>query len=192
MNTPQTQATVILQRMSDGDPSAGMDLFPLVYAELHTLAQKYMQGERASHTLGPTALVHEAFLRLVGRREERWETRMHFFRVAARAMREVLIDHSRLRNAEKRRASTEPLALDDVIASLGDKAPRLALLDEALEKLKGIDPELARIVDLRFFGGLTTDETAEIIGKSARTVERAWRLARAWLHDQVTSGNSGS
>jgi RNA polymerase sigma factor (TIGR02999 family) len=161
------------------------ELLPLVYQELRRLAAGYLRRERAGHTLQPTALVHEAYLRMVDQTQVRWQNRAHFFGVAAQMMRRILVDHARSQHAEKRGGDVQKLSLDENIDVSGDRASELVALDEALERLAEIDPQKSRVVELRFFGGLSVEETAEVLGVSAPTVKRHWRLAKAWLFGQV-------
>jgi RNA polymerase sigma factor (TIGR02999 family) len=175
-----SDATRLLQAIGGGDAAAAEQLLPLVYDELHRRAGRLMAGRQAGHTLQPTALIHEAFLRLVDQDDLRVESRLHFFHVAAQAMRYVLADHARAKGAGKRGSGARPMTLDDVPATQIDASDVLAI-DEALARLAEIDPQLAKIVELRFFGGLEHAEVAEVVGISLRSVERGWRVARAWL-----------
>jgi RNA polymerase sigma factor (TIGR02999 family) len=176
-----SDVTELLHRWSQGDAQALEDLIPLVYGELHKLADHYLRRERSGHTLQPTALVHEAYLRLSGLREMRLQNRAHFYGTSANVMRRVLVDHARRRTARKRRSgdpqSSSPAALDTPI----DVRLDLVALDRALDRLMSLAPEKAKVVELRYFGGLSVDETAEYMGVSERTVRRHWRFARAWL-----------
>lgn len=186
---PQTTPaamTQLLNRANQGDQSATDELFPLVYDELRLLAAKYLAGERPGHTLQPTALVHEAYLRLLGPEETNWENRRHFFAAAALAIRRILVDHARGRAREKRGGSAhrEPVS-DEIIAIEGTDVDLIAL-DEALTRLAAMDREIAEIVELRFFGGLSVEETAQSLGISPSTVARQWRFARTWLHRELS------
>jgi RNA polymerase sigma factor (TIGR02999 family) len=193
-STPTREATVLLQRLSSGDAGASEPLYQLLYGELRATAQHALRSERSDHTLQPTALVHEAFLKLVDPSgvapEIAWESRAHFLGVAARAMRQVLVDHARKRRSEKRDAGGERVPLDDDLVSFEASAIDLLALDEALGKLAAHDTELARLVELRFFGGLTVEETGRVLGLSVRQVEGAWITARAWLFRAI--GGSAS
>jgi RNA polymerase sigma-70 factor (ECF subfamily) len=173
--------------MEEGDESAGEDLLALLYVELRGIANRAMSRERAGHTLEPTALVHEAWLRLLSAEEAspRFEGREHFVRIAARAMRRVLVDHARARGAEKRGRAWEAVPLDDVMATFEEREVDLLALDEALERMGQIDEGLARLVELRFFAGLKIDETADVLGVGTATVERHWRVARMWLRREL-------
>lgn len=181
--------TGLLLAWNGGDPDALNRLLPAVYQELNRLARRELLRERAGHTLEPAALIHELYLDLVDQRRAQWENRAHFFGVAARLMRRILVDHARARHALKRGGgggAVQIEAADDV----ADEAPgpgRVDLigLDQALERLSARSPEQARIVEMRFFGGLTVEETAHVLGRSPRTVKREWRLARAWLFREL-------
>lgn len=159
---------------------------PLVYGELRRLAASHLRSERVDHTLQPTALVHEAFLRLVGQRSVSWASRAHFYGIAAQMMRRVLVDHARRRLAAKRSPGTLYLDLGEhVAAAVPDRAPELLSLDRALTELERLDPRQARVVELRFFAGLSVEETAEVAGISTATVKREWRTARAFLRHEI-------
>jgi RNA polymerase sigma factor (TIGR02999 family) len=162
------------------------DLLPLVYAELRKLAQAYLQEEDAGHTLQATALVHEAYLKLIDQRTAGWHDRQQFLGVAAQAMRRILVDHARARGALKRGSPARRLPLDDMVDQLEHSATDLVRLDAALQDLNEIAPQKARVVELRFFGGLSVDETAAVLGVSKRTVERDWTFAKAWLHANLS------
>jgi len=185
--------TVLLRRLGAGEASAADELLPLVYERLHELARGYMGDERRGHTLQPTALVHEAWLRLE-RAPNAWLSdpttvdRNRFLSVAARAMRHVLVDHARRRRADKRGAQAERVPLDDVLENLEQPTGDLLALDEALARLTDSDAELASIVELRFFGGLTVQEAADVLSVSPRRVERGWSTARMWLMRELNRG----
>jgi RNA polymerase sigma factor (TIGR02999 family) len=161
------------------------ELLPLVYAELRQLASSYLRRERQGHTLQPTALVHEAYLRMIDQTQAHWQNRAHFFGVAAQMMRRILIDHARAQQADKRGGEFQKLSLDENIDVSGNRADELVALDDALKRLAEIDPQKSRLVELRFFGGLSVEETAEVLGVSAPTVKRHWRMAKAWLYGEV-------
>jgi RNA polymerase sigma factor (TIGR02999 family) len=181
-----TQVTQLLRRLSEGDAQAANELLPLVYGELRALAAGLLGDERARHTLQPTALVHEAYLRLVGAEVGRdWEGHRHFVGVAAKAMRSVLIDHARRKRAEKRGGGAVRLSLEGIVEALEERVPDLLALDEALVRLEAMDAELGRLVELRFFAGLTLEETARALGTSVPTVVRAWQVARLWLQREL-------
>lgn len=177
------RVTDFLQDWSRGEAGALADLIPLVYAELRLVAARYLKSERSGHTLQPTALVHEAFLRLVDQKKVVWENRSHFFAIASRMMRRVLVDHARRRAAAKRDAQV--LRLDIPLAISPERDPELITLDDALTRLEQLDPAQARVVELRFFGGLTVEETAEVTGTSPATVKREWQTARAFLRREI-------
>lgn len=188
MNDSQRQdVTGLLRRWSDGDKEALQELMPVVYGELRKLAGQYLSIERKDHTLQPTALVHEAFLRLVGQKDVVWQNRSHFFGIAAQMMRRILVDHARRRMAAKRDAGLRIELAQPGADDPSDREPELLALDEALTRLEALDARQARIVELRFFGGLTVEETAEIAGISTATVKREWRTARAWLRRELDS-----
>jgi RNA polymerase sigma-70 factor (ECF subfamily) len=183
--TSPHEVTRLLVQLTDGDHAALDALLPLVYAELRRLAAGYLRRERHGHTLQPTALVHEAYLRMIDQTQVRWQNRAHFFGVAAQMMRRILVDHARSQQAEKRGGDMQKLSLDENIDVSGERASDLVALDEALQRLAEIDPQKSRVVELRFFGGLSVEETAEVLGVSAPTVKRQWRMAKAWLFGQV-------
>jgi RNA polymerase sigma-70 factor, ECF subfamily len=179
------EVTNLLIQLKNGNRDAEPRLVPLVYAELRRLAGHYMRGERPGHTLQATALVHEAYLRLVGQKEISWQNRAHFFGVAANLMRRILVDHARAKQAKKRGGSGQKLSLDEAVLVKPEAPEQFLALDEALERLAKRDPRQSRIVELRFFGGLSEEETAEVLGISTRTVKRDWSVARAWLYQQL-------
>jgi len=190
MSTPPThEITQWLVGWSDGDPSALEKLTPLVYRELHRLAQAYMRGERPGHTLQTTALVNEAYVRLIDADRMGWQNRAHFYGVAARLMRHILVDFARSRDQVKRGGGVEPLPLDEAWTITTDRTAELVNLDDALTALEKLDARQSRIVELRFFGGLTEPEIAEVLKVSPRTVNSDWSLARAWLLREL--GQSG-
>jgi len=181
----QHAVTRLLIRLTEGDNAALDALLPAVYDELRRLAANYLRRERVGHTLQPTALVHEAYLRLVDQTRVEWQNRAHFFGVAAQMMRRILVDHARGQQAEKRGGDVQKISLDENIDVSALRASELVALDEALERLAELDPQKSRLVELRFFGGLSVEETAEVMGVSAPTVKRHWRLAKAWLYGEV-------
>ena len=186
MQTPGGEVTRLLAELRGGNPEAEAKLIPLVYNELRRLAARQMRRERPNHTLQPTALVHEAYLRLVSQKATGWEDRAKFFGVAANLMRHILVEHARARQAEKRGGRVQKFPFDQALASSPSKTRELIELDDALESLARLDPQEARVVELRFFGGLTVEETAQVLGISPRTVKRDWRVARAWLHGELS------
>lgn len=178
--------TRLLADLQDGRPEAAPQLIPLVYNELRRLARRQMGHERPDHTLQATALVHEAYLRLVNQPQRTWQNRAHFIAVAAQVMRRILVDHARARCTSKRGNAPQRVPLEESLLFTEEQSDELVLLDEALERLARFDERQSRVVDLRFFGGLTVDETAEVLGVSSKTVERDWTVARAWLHREVS------
>ena len=186
--TAKTDLTGLLRAWSAGDPEAGDKLIPLVYKELRHQAARYLSRERSNHTLRPTALVNEAYLRLARQRSVVWQDRAQFFGVAATVMRRLLVDHARQHMASKRGGWSGTVSLDESDTIGGAEALDLDViaLNDALDELAAVDPVRARMIELRFFGGLTTDETAAALGVSAASVTRGWRLARAWLHQRLT------
>jgi RNA polymerase sigma-70 factor, ECF subfamily len=175
------QVTELLRAWNRGDQQALEQLIPLVEAELRRLARAYMVRERREHTLQPTALVNEAFLRLADAQRIRWQDRAHFLGIAARLMRRVLVDHARVRGAGKRGSGAQKVSLDDALALALEPAVDVLALDRALEGLAAVDGRKARVIQLRFFGGLSVEETAEVLHVSTDTVKRDWRTAKAWL-----------
>lgn len=185
--TPAPEAvTRLLVEWQNGDQQALDQLLPLVYGELRAIARRYLSRESRGHTLQSTALVHEAYLKLVGQRSVRWQNRAHFYGIAAQMMRRILVDHARRQHRAKRGGPATTLSLDDTMAVAEPEAEvDLLALDEALTSLAAIDPRGARIVELRFFSGLTIEETAEVLVVSAGTVKRDWSTARAWLFREM-------
>ena len=182
------EVTQLLLEWSRGDERALEELVPLVYGELRRLARRHLSHERPGHTLQPTALVHEAYLRLAGQRQENFEGRTHFLRVAAQIMRRILVDHARKHKASKRGGEACRLSLDEALEAPGGQGVDLVALDQALKELEQLDPQQSRIVELRYFGGLSIAETATAAGVSPATVKRDWVTARAWLRRQIGRG----
>lgn len=178
--------TQLLERWGRGDQSALDELTPLVYNELRNVAEAYLRHERPDHTLQATALVNEAYLRLIGRKHGRWEGRKHFYGIAARLMRQVLVEHARRHKAEKRGGGRLNVTLDDFKEVAGTPDTDILAVHEALVQLTTFDAQQARIVELRFFGGLSIEETAETLGVGHATVEREWAMARAWLRNVLS------
>ena len=176
----------LLVAWSDGDESALAALAPLVHEELRRLAHRYMRGERAGHTLQTTALVNEAYLRLIDWKNVRWQNRAHFFAVSAQLMRRILVDFARSRGYHKRGGGVRAVALDEAAVVADDRGAEMVALDEALDALAELDARQARVVELRYFGGLSVEETAEVLKVSPATVRRDWSLARAWLHRELS------
>jgi RNA polymerase sigma-70 factor, ECF subfamily len=180
--------TVILQDWSRGNQRAADTLIALVYDELRKVAANYLRRERSEHTLQPTALVNEAYLKLIDISNVSWRDRAHFFAVASNVMRQILVDHARARATEKRGGNAQTIALDEAISFSQQPEIDLLALDDALKILASLDEKQAQIVEMRFFGGLSVEETAEVLGVSARTVKREWAFAKAWLHKTLKSG----
>jgi len=170
-----------------GDPAAIESLLPLVYNELHRQAVSFFSRERAGHTLQPTALVHDVYLRLVKQHEVTWQNRAQFFGIAAQMMRRILVSHARGRHAAKRGGGGQRITLEEGLAVAPERDVNLLALDEALTKLESIDPEKTRMVELRFFSGLSIEETATVLGVSPRTIDRQWETAKAWLHREIVA-----
>jgi RNA polymerase sigma factor (TIGR02999 family) len=186
METSADEVTRLLQDWGNGNQQALEKLVPLIYDELRRMAHNCLYRERPSHTLQTTALVHEAYLKLIDQRDARWQNRAHFFAIAAQAMRRILVDSARRHTALKRGGSAENLSLDEAAGISLEPDPILLPLDEALNELAEIDPQQSRIVELRFFGGLTIEETAEVLQLSIDTIKREWAMARAWLRQVLT------
>jgi RNA polymerase sigma-70 factor, ECF subfamily len=179
------EVTNLLLAWGDGDSAALDKLLPLVYKELRRIAERYLRRERADHTLQATALVHEAYFKLIDQKYVRWQNRAHFFGIAAQAMRRILVDHARDYQTEKRGGGGVKLSLDEDIDLSDQRANELIALDDALNTLAEMDEQKSRIVELRFFGGLSIEETAEVMGIGTATVIRQWRLAKAWLYGEI-------
>lgn len=185
MNQTQTEITQLLQKWQEGNNEALETLMPLVYAELKRLAGSYLRRERPDHTLQSAALVNEAYLRLVDQTQTQWQNKAHFFGIAAQMMRRILADHARGHNAAKRGAGMPELELNEAVAQAQTKSVDLLDLEEALQKLEKLDAQQGKIVELRFFGGLSIEDTANVLGISPATVKRDWAAARAWLFREV-------
>ena len=177
--------TVLLQKVKVGDAHAASDLMPLIYQELHAVAARHMQRERPNHTLQPTVLVHEAFLQLAQEDVVDWQNRAHFFAIASRAMRRVLIDHARAAKADKRPGGHQQVSLHEAM-QVTDQSIDVLALNEALDRLAALDPRQAQVVEMRFFAGLSFEEIAEVLGVSLRTAKRDWTISRAWLHAELS------
>ena len=185
--SPQ-EVTQLLADWGRGDRSALDRLFPLVHSELRRIAQRQMNQERAGHTLQATALVNEAYLKLVGQQEFEWQNRAHFFAVCAQVMRHILIDHARAHQRDKRGGGAIQVSLNDVAVIAADQSSTVLALDEALRRLESLDPQKGKIVELRYFGGLSIEETAEVLNISPRTVRREWQRSKAWLYRMISEG----
>jgi RNA polymerase sigma factor (TIGR02999 family) len=185
MDRGSAEVTRLLKEWSDGQEQALDRLVPEIHRELRKLAASYLRKERPEHTLQPTALVNEAFLKLIDQRAVKWQNRAHFFGIAAQAMRRILVDHARAHSASKRGDGVRTIPIDDVVIVGGTVDIDLLALDEALTRLAAIDPQQSRVVELRYFGGLTMEETAEVMHISPATVGREWRMAKAWLFAEL-------
>jgi len=185
MDHPAPQITQLLRAWSEGDQSALDQLMPIVYENLHRLAQSYMAQERPGHTLQATSLVHETYLRLLDAAHPSWQDRAHFFAVCARMMRRILVDWARSRQAAKRGGEERPLCLEEAVAEVGDSGMDLVAVDDALTALAVVDERKSHVVEMRFFGGLSVKETAEVLKVSEQTVLRDWRLAKSWLQREL-------
>ncbi len=183
----KSQVTQLLQRWSDGEATAIEDLMPLVYDELRQLAKRYLRKERQGHTLETSALVHEAYVRLIDQNRVQWRNRAHFYAISAQTMRRILVDHARSHLYQKRGGGAVKVSLDEALHVGSESPAHLVALDEALERLSAKDQQKCRIVEMRFFGGLTHPEIAEVLEVSLSTVERQWRVARAWLYQALES-----
>ena len=182
--------TTLLHAWADGDEGALEQLLPLVETELRRLARGYLRRERQGHTLQPTALVNEAFMRILDAQSLRWNDRSHFMSIAARLMRRVLVDHARARTCKKRSVDAPDVALDEAVDTSHLTALSVLAVDRALEALAGVDPRQARVVELRFFAGLTVEETADVLHLSADTIKRDWRLAKLWLSRELEGAST--
>ena len=180
------EVTQLLIAWSNGDKAALNKLMPLIYHELRQLARHYMNRERPGHTLQTTALVNEAYVRLVNRKGVHWQNRAHFFAIAAQLMRTILVDHARSHAYAKRGGGAHKIALDDAMVVSQKRAAEVVALDDALKRLNEIDPQQSKIVEMKFFGGLTIEETAEVLGLSPATIKREWSSAKAWLYHELS------
>ncbi len=181
----QQEITARLIAWNGGDAAALDDVINAVYRELRRMADRYLRLEHPGHSLQPTALVHEAYMRLIDQTQVNWQNRAHFFGVAAQMMRRILVDHARTKQRDKRGGSARTLSLDEVLDVGKGRPADLVALDEALESLTGIDPRKGRVVEMRFFGGLSVEETAAVLDVSPQTVMRDWKLAKAWLYQEI-------
>lgn len=190
MEAPSSKViTRLLAGWSRGDRAAFDQLVPVVYEELHRIAGQRLQHERLNHTLQPTALVHEAYLKLIDQRQPHWRNRAHFFAIAATLMRRILVDHARSRAADKRGEGVPAISLEEVDVSAPEPQMDIVALDQALERLASIDPRQSRLVELRYFGGLSIEETAKVLGISPTTISREWSSAKAWLYREMRKGD---
>ncbi len=191
MSSSPQEVTQLLIAWNNGDQSALDELIPLVYAELRRVARRYMGRERAGHTLQTTALVNEAYLRLIDASRVQWQNRAHFYAIAAQLMRRILVDYARSQNYVKRGGEAQHLPLDEATVFSAEQAPDLVALDDALKSLAAFDPRKSQVVELRFFGGLSVEETAEVLKVSPRTVLSDWSLAKAWLLRELSNTGEG-
>jgi len=187
VDTTKSNVTELLRQWNGGDSDVADELLPLVYDELRRRAAAYMRRERNNHTLQPTALVHEAYMKLAGQRDGNFNDREHFYAIASQVMRRILVDHAKTRHRQKRGGSSENLPLEEALLAGADATNvDLIALDEALSRLAKIDPEQERLVELRYFGGLSLDDAAKTLGISRATAAREWQVAKAWLHREMT------
>lgn len=186
------EVTGLLLELAQGNQAAAEKLVPLVYDELKRTARRYMRRERSDHTLQTTALVHEAYLKLIQQHRIDWQSRSHFFAIAAQLMRRILLDHARGHLRHKRGGQVEILPFNEALTFSDEQSEELIRLDDALERLSTIDPRQSRIVVLRFFGGLSIEETAAVLGVSPKTVKRDWAIAKAWLHGELRQSSPAS
>jgi len=185
MSDDNAGVTLLLRRWQDGEKQALEELTPLVYQELRRIAGSFLRRERSDHTLQPTALLNEAYMRLAGQNATSWKDRAHFFGVAAHLMRMILVDHARSKSAEKRGGGVKPVSLDEALSATRERPADLVALDDALMELEEFDPRKSKVIELRYFGGLTVDEAAEVLGISTSTLVRDQRLAEAWIQRQM-------
>jgi RNA polymerase sigma factor (TIGR02999 family) len=192
MTPAPPEVSRLLRAWSEGDAAALDQLLPLVYEELRRMARRYMDRQSPGHTLETTALIHEAYLRLVDQSEVKWQNRAHFFGVAATAMRHILVDYARTRQAAKRGGEVRLVSLDEAAVVSRERAAEMVALDDALQALAALDQRKSRVVELRYFGGLSVEETAEVLKVSRETVARDWRLARTWLLRELSRTGAGA
>jgi RNA polymerase sigma-70 factor, ECF subfamily len=185
MGRAHENVTLLLNKLGDGDQNAASQLVPLVYQELRRMAAQCLRHERPGHTLQATALVHEAYIKLAGQRDAKWQNRAHFFAVASQLMRRILVDYARAQLRGKRGGKQQKVSLDDSLLVSPDRTDELLAVNESLALLEAMDPRQGRIVELRYFGGLTVDETAEVLQVSSKTVLREWNVAKAWLYGHL-------
>lgn len=182
---PAPDVTLLLNKLAAGDQQAGSELMPLVYVELRRLAARHLAHERSDHTLQATALVHEAYVKLAGQKDAKWQNRAQFFGVASQAMRRILVDYARGKQRIRRGGKQQKVSLDDVLLVTPDRTEEVLAVDESLSRLEALDARQARIVELRYFSGLTVEEIAEVVGISAKTVMRELKVAKAWLYGDL-------
>ena len=189
MDASPGDVTSLLNKMAGGDQEAGAQLVPLVYDELRRLAARCLQRERENHTLQATALVHEAYLKLTAQRSAKWQNRAQFFALAAQAMRRILVDYARTQQRIRRGGKQQKVTLDEALVVSPDRTEELIAVHESLSRLEKLDPRQSHIVELRYFGGLTVEEVAEVLGVSSKTVRREWNSAKAWLYGDLKDGH---
>lgn len=187
MSSPHHEVTRLLEAWSGGQREALDKLLPLVYSELRKMAQRYMNSQPSGHTLQTTALIHEAYLKLADQKDKKWQNRAHFFAVAGKAMRHILVDHSRTRQREKRGGETKFISLDQAPELSSERAHEIVALGEALDRLEQLEARKCQVVELRYFAGLSVEETAEVLKVTSRTVERDWRFAKTWLLRELSN-----
>jgi RNA polymerase sigma-70 factor (ECF subfamily) len=192
MNLEDGDVTALLAELGQGKEDAASRLIPIVYSELRKRAGAYMNRERADHTLQPTALVHETYLKLLQHHTIEYQSRSHFFAVASQIMRRILVDHARSRSSEKRGEGKKPVALEETVIFAPAYSEDLLNLDDALQRLTALDARQGKIVELRFFGGLTVEQTAEVLEISPKTVKRGWSMAKAWLHGELRKSHGSA
>ena len=190
MTPAPPEVSLLLHAWSNGDQTARDKLLPLVYGELRQMARRYMEGQHPGHTLQTTALIHEAYLWLVDQKNVQWQNRAHFFGVAAKAMRSILVDYARTKHAAKRGGELQQVSLEEAATISTERTAEVVALDDALQNLAAFDPRKSQVVELRYFGGLTVEETAEVLHVSPETVARDWRLARTWLLRELSKGGN--
>jgi RNA polymerase sigma factor (TIGR02999 family) len=188
VGSPAAEVTLLLNKLAEGDQEAAAKLVPLVYEELHRLAVARLRHERPDHTLQATALVHEAYMKLAAQRDAKWQNRVQFFGVASQVMRRILVDYARGQQRIRRGGKQQKVSLDDVLLVSPDRTDELLAVNESLSKLEKLDPRQGRIVELRYFGGLTIEEIAEIVGVATKTVMRELNVAKAWLYGDLKQG----
>jgi RNA polymerase sigma factor (TIGR02999 family) len=189
VNSLAPDVTLLLKKLADGNQDAAGELIPVVYDELHRLAVRHLRRERQDHTLQPTALVHEAYMKLVAQRDAGWQSRNHFFAVASKLMRRILVDYARRHLREKRGGGQTRLSLDEALILSPARPDGMLAIDESLTRLEKLDARQARIVELRYFGGLTVEESAQVLRVSPTTVRREWISAKAWLYGELKKGH---
>lgn len=187
MSPPNNEVTRLLKEWNNGKQEALNELMPLIYEELRRMAKRYMNSQPSGHTLQTTALIHEVYLKLADQQENRWQNRIHFFAVAAQAMRHILVDHARSHQTQKRGGKTQLVSLEETAIISNERANEVVALDESLKELFALDERKGRVVELRYFGGLSVEETAAVLNISQETVMRDWRFAKSWLLRELSN-----